>query len=162
MSILEGLGHWSGRYDNSIKQWPVGHGGFFTQNVCFRHYDWRAVKDKHYAGELSVIVDCGSGRGRRPHGSLSTAIDEYVASWSPARIDLLVITHFDQDHINGLPQLSEALRRKGISVSRIWAPLLTPIERLVTAASTIGASRQLAVNPEGALADLFAESEITL
>lgn len=50
-------------------------------------------------------------------------------------IDLLVVSHFDSDHINGVQHLAEELERRSVEVKRVWAPLLDPITRVVVALS---------------------------
>ncbi|MBD5084118.1 MAG: DNA internalization-related competence protein ComEC/Rec2 [Clostridiales bacterium] len=53
------------------------------------------------SGGQAALVDCG-GDGSRSAGD--TAAD-YFASMGRARLDLLVLTHFDSDHFNGVEQL---------------------------------------------------------
>ncbi len=50
--------------------------------------------------ENAAAVDCG---GYRAGNALADAMNDAVES----RLDLLVLTHFDEDHINGLEQLLE-------------------------------------------------------
>lgn len=53
------------------------------------------------SGGQAALVDCG-GDGSRSAGD--TAAD-YFAAMGRARLDLLVLTHFDSDHFNGVEQL---------------------------------------------------------
>lgn len=52
-------------------------------------------------GGQSVLIDCG---GTGLHDPGDTAAD-YFAALGRTRLDLLVLTHFDSDHVNGLEQL---------------------------------------------------------
>lgn len=53
------------------------------------------------SGGRAALVDCG-GKGSRSAGD--TAAD-YFAAMGRVRLDLLVLTHFDADHFNGVEQL---------------------------------------------------------
>lgn len=53
------------------------------------------------SGDRACLVDCG-GNGSRDAGDIAA---NYFASLGTARLDLLVLTHFDSDHINGAAQL---------------------------------------------------------
>lgn len=48
----------------------------------------------------TMMVDCGGNQGNA--GEIAA---EYLASQGEATLDLLVLTHFDDDHINGVSQL---------------------------------------------------------
>lgn len=77
---------------------PVGHGTFFTG----------IVSDDSSKG-FSWVYDCGS---RRPNhvvplvGRLNTWVD------LPQELDVLVISHFDVDHVNGIRELLKSRRVK--------------------------------------------------
>ena len=53
------------------------------------------------SGGQAALVDCG-GDGSRGAGDVAA---DYFASMGRARLDLLVLTHFDSDHFNGVEQL---------------------------------------------------------
>ena len=53
--------------------------------------------------ESTAAVDCG---GSRAGNALADAMNDAVES----RLDLLVLTHFDEDHINGLEQLLKRVK----------------------------------------------------
>lgn len=53
------------------------------------------------SGGRAVLVDCG-GSGSRSAGD---AAADYFASMGRTGLDLLALTHFDSDHINGVEQL---------------------------------------------------------
>jgi competence protein ComEC len=53
------------------------------------------------SGEGTCLVDCG-GSGMDDAGDVAA---DYFASQGVDRLDLLVLTHFDSDHINGVEEL---------------------------------------------------------
>jgi len=55
--------------------------------------------------EMTTLVDCGSGRGFRA-GHIAA---EYLFGRSRYSIDFLILTHFHQDHINGVAQLLQRM-----------------------------------------------------
>lgn len=162
-AVLAG-GAWSGSYDNWMVQHAVGHGGFFTQSVTFVSYSPMAVSDKEPTASLEVVYDCGSGRGKNPDQSVVAAIDRHVLHLSEMRrnIDLLVVSHFDSDHINGLPHLAQVLKQSSLEVKRVWAPLLDPITRLVVALSGPPELENLVLSPESLFPELFSGTALEL
>lgn len=73
----------------------VGHGTLFTGKL----------KDAVSNCRFTWIYDCGSSRPSR--------IKDYVnkvGPWCDGVIDLLVVSHFDNDHVNGLEQLIGSCR----------------------------------------------------
>lgn len=81
--------------------YPAGHGTFFAGDLI-------CLKDKKLV--FSWVYDCGSKR----HSWLSDLIDSYQHSRLARRflgaakrkkIDMLCISHFDADHVNGLEKL---------------------------------------------------------
>jgi len=54
-------------------------------------------------GGRNVVVDCG---GQKDAGEMAA---KYLFSRNAYRVDLLVLTHFDTDHINGVQSLMERL-----------------------------------------------------
>ena len=53
------------------------------------------------SGGRTVLVDCG-GNASRSAGDVAA---DWFAAQGRARLDLLVLTHFDSDHVNGVEQL---------------------------------------------------------
>ena len=53
------------------------------------------------SGGRAALVDCG-GSGARSAGDIAA---DYFASMGRTRLDVLVLTHFDSDHCNGVEQL---------------------------------------------------------
>ena len=106
-------------------QWPVGHGGFFTGQVS----------GDPGGRPLNYVYDCGAMR----RTVLTEAISRYE-DWveeTSGTIDLVVLSHVDWDHVNGLQRLLNG----NIVVGRIMLPLLTPLERLVALARSTTAVR---------------------
>ena len=67
----------------------------------------RLVKD---SGEQFVImVDCGN---------YTTDVKKYVKNTLHNRIDLLIATHIDGDHIQGLTQMLQ--KHRGLTIGKIW------------------------------------------
>ncbi|MGL4902776.1 MAG: MBL fold metallo-hydrolase [Cetobacterium sp.] len=73
--------------------YPVGHGGFHGEKIG---------EDFHF------IFDCGSKNQK----NLNDLIEKNYKDIT--EIDLLVISHFHEDHYNGLSKLSEGRRIKKI------------------------------------------------
>ena len=85
---------------------PVGHGAFFIERLY--------VDDNRI---LTVVYDCGDSHG----GSLvqEYADQEFNSPTGPKeKIDILFISHFDQDHVNGLKYLKPFLHKR----TRVFLP----------------------------------------
>jgi hypothetical protein len=86
-------------------QYPIGQGGFHYTEI----YDyWRELS-------FSVVYDCGGSDEEHRQKVINA-----FAAGVPKNHDLLVISHLDLDHINGLPQLKKA----GQSFSHVILPHL--------------------------------------
>ena len=79
-------------------QYPIGQGCFHTGRVGPLE---GAV---HEANAFQYVYDCGSGNQQ----ALGTAIETYKAQTS--RVDALFVSHFDNDHVNGLDLLLSAVK----------------------------------------------------
>lgn len=75
----------------------VGHGTFFNG----------LAYDVEYANSFSWIYDCGSRRTTRIDQELTCL--EGWEKW-PEKVDLLVLSHFDDDHVNGVERLLRSRR----------------------------------------------------
>lgn len=100
---------------------PIGQGMFYTGIL--------QLDDEE---PFYLVFDCGSvSFGNQIQNQLKKLANHRSRPHiNPTKaIDLLVISHFDRDHINGLPNLL-ANRRK---VRKVVAPYLSPEERLAMA-----------------------------
>lgn len=156
---------WQGSYEFTVSQWGVGHGGFHTQSMWFQPLKRPGAAAEPEGTMLRIIYDCGSKRGKK---ILLPAIKRMLYDVpSGSMIDLLVISHFDSDHVNGIRLLAAELDSRGIRVARVWTPLITKIEALLAISAPIPAGGSLAdyaafvYNPVGRIADLFPDAEIT-
>ena len=66
------------------------------------------------SGWHTCLVDCG---GDGPDNAGDVAAD-YFASLGLIHLDVLVLTHFDEDHVNGVPQLLERMSVDTVAVPR--------------------------------------------
>lgn len=94
---------------------PVGQGGFYTEQIFVRYPQFKDSK------LYTIVYDCGSQN--------KGTIDEEIQRTFPkdSLIDALFISHFDNDHINGLPEL----RRRGVKVRYLILPLLTNTQKIL-------------------------------
>lgn len=113
---------------HSRLQHGVGQGSFHSAVIR-----GRGATGASY--EFTYVYDCGAGRGKSVPSAIKNAVKRLDASPRTAKskagtIDLLVISHYDRDHING----AQYLVRK-LNVSRILLPYLTPEDLLLVLAS---------------------------
>ncbi len=104
-------------------QWAVGAGFFHSEELAL------ALPGGSYEHLLSLVYDCGSNRAR-------AVVEREVLSFKArqgSQFDLLFISHFDKDHVSGLPILAQ----NRIRFRRVIAPLLTPGERLIAFAKAL-------------------------
>lgn len=78
------------KFAHRRQQWPVGHGFFHTASVQLNGEIYR------------YVYDCGG----KNSGTIQSQIDRYASNekmeGQGKTIDMLVISHFHNDHINGL------------------------------------------------------------
>lgn len=87
---------------------PVGQGGFYSETF------------KYGSDEINVIFDCG--------GNNKTSMEYYLENYYPKKtktIDAVFISHFHDDHINGLKYLLDKYE-----VKNLFLPQLTSDEQL--------------------------------
>jgi hypothetical protein len=101
-------------------QRPVGQGGFQTTELRF---DGRAYR---------AVYDCGA----LPNDPCLEQIDALAAELDHDELDLLTISHLDEDHCNGVEVL---LARCGAKT--VMLPYLNEVERLVEIAARAAAGR---------------------
>lgn len=96
----------------TMMQWGIGQGGFHTQTI--------AATDGNDELVFRFIYDCGVKGDKLP---LERAIRAYVRSLPDGCvIDLLYISHWDDDHWNGLPYLKDIFSVKNIKLKQVIAP----------------------------------------
>lgn len=104
-------------------QFRVGHGGFHLTIV-----NPSGLPDD----QLAYIYDVGALPSK---SLLRSAIDNCVfelTSRSIGRLNFVVLSHIDEDHVNGLDYLLDALGVAGISTGSLVLPWLSPVEKLLT------------------------------
>jgi hypothetical protein len=140
------------------EQRPVGQGGFHvgwvvsTQDyVGWGHPDWPVPPDG-----ISYVYDCGAMP--RYKDARAREIQAVCQRFPNARLDILFLSHFHADHVNGLPALLS--KKTGLAVDTIIMPWVDHLERMVVygRALEIGAARpsdafyrSLVVDPVSAL-----------
>ena len=83
---------------SKFKLWPVGQGLFYSGNID---------------GNFNFVYDCG---GDVPY--IDIAVEKYISEMKINELDMLIISHFDEDHINGLPRLFSRVKK----ISKIFIP----------------------------------------
>jgi hypothetical protein len=123
----------------SRTQWAGGQGFF--------HSGYVGIGDH----EVLYVYDCGS---LQP-ASLTREIAEFRTRYGDV-IDLLFVSHFHADHVNGLPQLLA-----NATVRTAVVPLVSTAERLYVFAQAVATNtdisdwyRDLIVDPESAIRDI--------
>jgi len=101
---------------------PVGQGLFCSASFAragHEPYRW--------------VYDCGTERGTRTAKStalVSTEIASLAAEVGSGHLDLVTLSHFDEDHLSGMLELLGSFE-----VGTLLLPYLTPWERLIVALS---------------------------
>lgn len=91
-----------------FKFYPVGQGCFYAGSIKIKN------------NEFVIVYDCGTV-SREEY--LNKSIDEFKKKFK--KIDLLMISHFDKDHVNGIKRLLT-----GIHCEMVIIPYYLPIIRL--------------------------------
>ncbi|MEI8274031.1 MAG: hypothetical protein WCG08_15560 [Paludibacter sp.] len=94
----------------------VGQGGFYTGHLNLGNH--------RFLG-FNFVYDCGT-LSERKH--LTDGIQYFKSSLRNNILDVLFVSHLDDDHVNGIRELLT-----GLKCERIYLPYLTPIERLIVA-----------------------------
>ena len=103
---------------------PVGQGLFYSGIIKFD------VNNPRYKKEFKFIYDCGSESQKK----IEYEIKRFGNRYSDKNIDMLVISHFHKDHINGLGYLLS-----NFHIKKVFLPYITDIERLIIAAKNLDA-----------------------
>lgn len=85
---------------------PIGQGAFYTERIC--------SKDQIY----NVVYDCGSGTNKNAPKRLIQEITSVFTSNDV--VDILFVSHFDNDHINGIRELKKRVKE----IRNIVVPLV--------------------------------------
>lgn len=152
-------------------QWGVGNGGFHTEDVrCLTN----GVPTKPPL--LRVVYDCGTMRaGSVLQGEIDAWADTSGGySFVGGATNVLVISHFDRDHVNGLPRLKAA----GFTPDYVILPYLSSSQRVLQLVKNIAAKPRsargtqdrmddefadgLSVDPAAAVGGLWPEAEVIL
>lgn len=105
----------------AVRQEAVGHGGFQTGVLGFTRPQFRWV------------YDCGSWRKK---SSLNNRIESFLtrsrADCHLPDVDVLFVSHFDADHVNGLERLFAGCSGVPTTVRMVVAPYLSSPEVIAT------------------------------
>lgn len=85
---------------------PIGQGAFYTERICSR--------DQVY----NVVYDCGAGTNKNAPKRLIQEIASVFTSNDV--VDILFVSHFDNDHINGIRELKKRVKE----IRNIVVPLI--------------------------------------
>lgn len=111
-------------------QLPVGQGGFHVGTIKKLDRDkalWRTslTGDAISDADFLYVYDCGSD----PKKGVVREIKSVLNRRPSRRLDMLFISHFDRDHICGVPDLLN--KRTGLFVDTVVMPYLDDIDRII-------------------------------
>ena len=116
---------------------------------------------------LTTVFDCGTVTGNADQREERICIELDLLARSTDRVDVLYISHFDEDHVNGLPLLLQFFKP-----TKIIIPAVTAAERLMRIVSTRSSDEllqmsevtwKLVLDPVGHLNEMTGgESEVIL
>lgn len=114
------------------RQMPVGQGGFHVgalrrANGPFGPVPIGTSVSRFNGADYLYAYDCGSEPKRHVHREINSLRDGVP----DGQLDLLVLSHFDRDHICGTPHL---LRSEGFQVDTIMLPFVDMDERIIALA----------------------------
>lgn len=98
---------------------PIGQGCFYTGRINVRG---------SFDNQFDFVYDCGTYSKMR---YLDNEINIYKTELKNETLDLLIISHFDEDHVNGVVNLLRDIKCK-----RLIIPYYEPIERLLLYATS--------------------------
>ena len=116
-------------------QLPVGQGGFHVGTLRDLGKDeatWRSslVNDAITSADFMYVYDCGS----IPITGVTKEVRSIVAKRVSRGLDMLFVSHFDRDHVCGIPYLLH--EKKGLQVDTIVIPYLDDIDRIIAFGSS--------------------------
>jgi len=104
--------------------YPVGQGAFYAERFI----------ECNCSRPFTVVYDCGSGKNlNQPENALLTQIKKFYKENSV--IDILFISHFHSDHINGIKELSTHCVIKNIVVPALDQDTIGIYEKTIAAAN---------------------------
>ncbi|WP_156668669.1 hypothetical protein [Rhizobium aegyptiacum] len=111
-------------------QLPVGQGGFnigTLRDLGRNEAMWRAslASDAIPSADFMYVYDCGSD----PIAGVIQSVRSIVARRLSRRLDMLFVSHFDRDHICGIPHLLH--EKTGLRVDTIVMPYLDDTDRII-------------------------------
>lgn len=128
-------------------QWAVGHGGFHSGVV-------QAAASQ--SSQVTWMYDCGTASSSKTLTSEFQQFKKRSSHYdSNVKLDLLYFSHFHQDHIGGIGRLVD----QKIDIGHVFAPLLSPLERLIAFAAS---DDPLAPDDLDFYLNLVADPELTL
>lgn len=94
-----------------FKLWPVGQGLFYSGSINYNEVE-----------VFNFVYDCGGGTKR----TVEKLVESYVSTYNLRKksLDMLVISHFDDDHVKGIPKLLSEVSK----VNKIFIPYAGGIE----------------------------------
>ncbi|WP_372070622.1 hypothetical protein P7L75_05265 (plasmid) [Tistrella mobilis] len=126
-----------GRHDR--RQMPVGQGGFHIGGLTSGEISQiRTHNNKGIArfkeSDLIYVYDCGSV----PKESVMREISSLLRQIGRRKLDLLFLSHFDCDHMCGIPHLLS--KKNGLQVDTIILPYIDDAERVMAFARAVSAN----------------------
>lgn len=98
--------------------YPVGQGLFASGSVECKQRQSQADNNSDVTISFRWVYDCGSSSGKR---LITNAIADLKSDCQGEKIDLLTLSHFHNDHINGVVNLLGEIGVKTVMLP--WAPL---------------------------------------
>ena len=143
------------------RQMPVGQGGFHVGGLRFlTAHPWQCLPGHRAArftdAEIIYVYDCGS----EPKKHVYREIDNLLDSRPDRQLDILVLSHFDRDHICGTPRLLRA--SDGFSVDTIILPFVDMDERIVALARAAASTEKFGGQIDTFFVDMIFEPTATL
>lgn len=100
--------------DADFKFNPVGQGSFYTGKLEIGF---------NSRNQFNFVFDCGTISDRN---NLRIARNNFKSNLNSKLLNILFISHLDDDHVNGIKELLN-----GIICNDVYMPYLTPFERLI-------------------------------
>lgn len=142
-------------------QMPVGQGGFHVGGLGLLTTPLIESLPGHGAArftdaEILYVYDCGS----EPRKHVYREIKKLLDSRPQRQLDILVLSHFDRDHICGTPRLLRT--SDGFSVDTIILPFVDMDERIVALARAAASTESFGGQIDTFFVDMVFEPTATL